>query len=145
MWNWKAFWIGFILVLLLGYFARVHAECLPSAQAVRDLHRSHPYWSEQIRGHKGEKCWFAEGWRNREVAAVEKIPMPRARTYAAVAEVPPAEPDWCRCARDFDFSFQPEVSDDVLRERYLTVAFAAFLQSSRSNAARVQVRPPVRN
>jgi hypothetical protein len=59
--------ISITLVVSFANVGEAQAECLPTAQAVRSAHPgAYPLWSNRVRGHKGDRCWYAEGWRNKE-------------------------------------------------------------------------------
>lgn len=75
--EWSAAILICILLLSLAWCSLARGECLRSAAAVHEAHGKHALWSRQVEGHEGAKCYYATGWRNREVKA--EVPLPRAR------------------------------------------------------------------
>lgn len=70
-----------VLVIWLMFAPCLHAECLGGWREVKAAHgdRVDPKFSHHIKGHRGEKCWYAQGWKDREWIS---DPMPTPSTPA---------------------------------------------------------------
>lgn len=89
------FWIAIVVGFLLSIIAagrHAHSECYHTASEAREAHEA-PYaaWSRHVHGHRGDKCWYVPGWKNRELIA--SAPLPPARPAPIVkpspVELPP--------------------------------------------------------
>src|SRR5258707_9162613 len=63
-----------VAAMLVALSVPAHSECLPSAEAVWNVHPgSHATWRVQLPGHEGTKCWFARGSMNQEAPRIRQI------------------------------------------------------------------------
>jgi hypothetical protein len=92
--------VPLITAMLFALLVPAHADCFPSANAVRAAHPgSYPKWRLRVPGHEGQQCWYAasEGkvtdadasrGAGHEITPVSAtaVPRPRPRSQEAPAE-----------------------------------------------------------
>ena len=54
-------------------------DCLRSAEAVHEKYGAWADWSRNVRGHRGEKCWFPVGKRRIPIFAQSHVAQPGER------------------------------------------------------------------
>lgn len=158
-WTWVAF-ATLILAIVLNPRSG-HSECFDTAAKARDAHHAqHASWSNHVPHHRGEKCWFADGWRDRNndppqivAAALPPVPLPPVKPpaprpvespqdgYAGADSVESAHAAFAG-RKPVDLS--PYLStrgvtvpDDVISSPLVPVALSLWLRASREHAQTV--------
>jgi len=70
----KVMRVPLIAAMLAALSIPARSECLPSAEAVWDVHPgSHATWRLRLPGHEGERCWLARGSTNLQPPRIRQV------------------------------------------------------------------------